>query len=150
MRKLAIGVVVGAVVIAILFLAVPREPIDRFPGTRLTGDVVTDARPDWSFLEGSNLIFVEVTPWYGLAHSVTTTSWVMDRELYVPCRTCAEKHWAAVVEGNPHVRLKIEDKVYERTAVRIIDEVERRRLLRIPAGEPLPDVAVFHMAARRH
>ena len=149
MRKLAIGVTVGAIVIALLFLAVPREPVDRFPGTRLTGDVVTEPRPDWSLLEG-NLIFVEVTPWYGLPHSVTTTSWVMDGELYVPCRTCAEKHWAAVVEGNPDVRLKIEDKLYERTAVRVVDDSERRRLLGVPSGDPLPDVAVFHMAARRN
>lgn len=92
---------------------------------------------------------MEVTPWYGLPHSVTTTSWVNRGELYVPCRTCSEKRWAAVVDGNPDVRVKIDGRLYERTAIRITDDTERRRLLSVPSGEALPDVAVFHMAARR-
>lgn len=49
MQKLAIGLVGGTIVIALLALAVPRDPIDRFPGTRLTGDVVAEVQPDWSF-----------------------------------------------------------------------------------------------------
>lgn len=146
MRKVTIGVS-ALLVLVLLFFAIPREPVEQFPGTRLTGDLVTEREPDWSFLVGNNLIFVEVTPWYGLPHSVTTTSWVTDGELYVPCRTCDEKRWAAVVEGNPAVRIKIADKLYERTAVRINDDAVRRRLLSVPSGDPLPDVAVFRMAA---
>ena len=146
MRIVAIGAGVVAV-LGLLFVAVPRDPMDRFPGTRLTGDISTEREPDWSFLEGNNLIFVEVTPWYGLPHSVTTTSWIADGELYVPCRSCNQKHWASVVDANPRVRVEIHGTLYERTAIRITDDAARRRLLRVPSDESLPDVDVFRMAS---
>ena len=52
-------------------------------------------------------------------------------------------------EGGAVQRLKIGDQLYERRAILITDAAERRRILRTPAGESLPEgVAVYRMDPR--
>ena len=137
-----------AVYIAAIF--VPFEPAERRPGTRLGGDLAEEQDTDWSFLRGRNQIFVETRTWYLIPHSVTTVSWVVDDAFYVPCGNCDTKRWPKNVQRDPRVRLKIDGKLYERTAVRITDPAERGRLLSVPAGESLPEgVAIYRMDPRR-
>ena len=113
-------------------------------------DLAAEQDTDWSFRSpGRKQILVETATWYGIPHSVTTTSWVDGGALYVPCNTCATKRWPKNVARNPDVRLKIDGEVYERRAVRITDDEERQRLLRVlGATETPPHRWVFRMDPR--
>ena len=129
---------------------VPFEPDERRPGTRLAGELAEVQDTDWSFLTGRNRIFVETRTWYLVPHSVTTTSWVVDKTFYVPCGNCATKRWPKNVQANPRVRLKVNGEIYERVAVRIEDSEERRRLMGVPAGASFPEgVAIYRMDAEK-
>ncbi len=149
MKKIAlifIGLLLALYVAAIY---VPFEPDERRPGTRLGGNLAEVQDTDWSFLEGRNQIFVETRTWYLIPHSVTTTSWVVDKTFYVPCGNCDSKRWPINVQNDPRVRLKINDEIYERKAIRITDSAERRRLMRIPGGASLPEgLAMYRMDPR--
>lgn len=129
-------------------LSITVEPEERRPGTRLDGMLVITAPDDWSFLGPSQRIFVQTNTWYQIPHSITTNLFVIDDQLYVPCRECAAKQWPKNVAADPRVILKIGDKLYPRWAIRIEDEAERRRLLNVPAGEPTPDRDVYRMDPR--
>ena len=92
----AVLIVVQAVLAAVYLAAllVPYEPDERRPGTRLGGPLAAEQDTDWSFRSpGRMQIFVETATWYGVPHSVTTTSWIVDGDLYVPCNACATKRW---------------------------------------------------------
>ena len=145
MKKTAYAVIGIVVLLYVAALVVPFDPEERRPGTRLSGELAADPDPDWSFLADRTKIYVETRTWYLIPHSVTTVSWASHGNLYVPCGRCDGKRWPRNVERDPRVRLKINDQLYERTAVRITKAEERRRLLGAPSDEPLPDVAVFRM-----
>ena len=149
MKQAAMVFVGLLLVLYVAAIFVAFEPEERRPGTHLGGDLAEVQDTDWSFLRGRNQIFVETRTWYLIPHSVTTTSWVVDETLYVPCGGCESKRWPKNVQRDPRVRLKINDELYERTAVLITDATERRRILRTPAGESLPEgVAVYRMDPR--
>ncbi len=101
--------------------------------------------PDWSLLGGGRIkVWVETRTPYLIPHSVTAMAWVDGGALYVGCRSCDGKYWSRNVRSDPFVRIKIGDFLYRRRAVRL-DDAERRRVLRIPEAETLPDAAVFRM-----
>ncbi len=149
MKKVIIVVAV-LVVAYVAAMVMPYEPDERRPGTRLGGPLAAEQNTDWSFRSpGRKQIHVETATWYGIPHSVTTTSWVDGGALYVPCNTCATKRWPKNVARDPDVRLKIDGEVYERRAVRITDDEERQRLLRVlGATETPPHRWVFRMDPR--
>ncbi len=149
MKRAALIAVGFLLILYAAAIFVPFEPEERRPGTRVTGEVAEVQDTDWSFLHGRNLIVVETRTWYLVPHSVTTTSWVVDETLYVPCARCGSKRWPKNVQRDPRVRLKIGDQLYERRAILITDAAERRRILRTPDGESLPEgVAVYRMDPR--
>ncbi len=149
MKKIALIFIGLLITLYVAAIFVPFEPVERRPGTRLGGDLAVVQDTDWSFLQGRNQIFVETRTWYLIPHSVTTTSWVVDKTFYVPCGNCKSKRWPLNVQSDPRVRLKIFDEIYERYAVRITDAAERRRLLRLPASAALPEgVAIYRMDPR--
>lgn len=145
MKKFAVAPIAVLAIVYGAVLTLPIEPQERRPGLRLGGELAAEQNPDWSLYEGPKKIWVETRTWYGLRHSVTTTSFAVDGALYVPCRDCETKRWPRNVVRDPRVRLKIDGRLYERTAVRISEEAERARLLLRLAGEPRPNVAVFRM-----
>jgi hypothetical protein len=141
-----IGLLFAVYVVAIF---VPIEPAERRPGGRLGGDLAEGQDSDLSFVQGRKQILVETRTWYLIPHSVTTTSWASQGEFYVPCGDCDSKRWPKNVQRDPRVRLKVDGKLYQRTAVRITDATERRRLLSVPGSGSLPEgVAVFRMDPR--
>ncbi len=127
MKRAALIAVGFLLILYAAAIFVPFEPEGRRPGTRVNGEVAEVQDTDWSFLRGRNLIFVETRTWYLVPHSVTTTSWVVDETLYVPCARCESKRWPKNVQRDPRVRLKISDQLYERRAILITDAAERRR-----------------------
>lgn len=126
--KLLGAVAVVVVAVLVVLFAVPIDPIERIPGTRLAGELAADQNPDWSGYTRRQ-IAVETRTGYGIPHSVTTTSWVTDGEFYVPCARCEGKRWPGNVARDDRVRLKIDGEIYERRAVRITDAEERLRVL---------------------
>ena len=145
MKKIALIFIGLLITLYIAVIFVPFEPDERRPGTRLGGDLAHVQDTDWSCLQGRTQIFVETRTWYLIPHSVTTTSWVADGAFYVPCGSCDSKRWPKNVERDPRVRLKINESIYERKAIRITDPEERRRLMRIRLPE---GVALYRMDPR--
>jgi len=145
MSGLLVLLIAGFAILSFLRL----DPEERRPGLRLSGALAEDQNPDWSFLNGRNKIYVQMSTWYFLPHSITTTSWVRDGQLYVPCGRCASKNWPNHVARDNRVTLKVQDQLYERAAIRVIAEPDIRIAMNIPVGEPLPEgVWVYRMDAR--
>jgi hypothetical protein len=145
MKKIIVGLVVVLVMLYATALALPLNPEEQRPGTRLSGERVEDLNPDSSFLEPRTKIHVQTNTWYLVPHSVTTVSFVADNKLYVPCGWCATKRWPKNVAADPNVTVRVGNKLYDRRAVVIPQEDERRRILNIPSGEPTPDVTLYRM-----
>ena len=143
-KKLAIGFGVVLVLVYVLLLVVPIDPVERRPGTRLGGDLAPDQAPEWSD-RGGKQIAVQTRTWYAVPHAVTTTSWIADGSFYVPCARCAGKRWPSNVARDNRVRLKIDGLLYERRAIRITDRAERARILAGVGRDPESPTAVFRM-----
>jgi hypothetical protein len=122
MVKKMLATVAGAVIAAYLAaLVIPFDPQDRQPGTRLSGELVTSAPSDWSFVEDRREIYVQTSTRYGIPHSVTTIAFTVDGDLYVPCGNCESKIWPRNVARNPNVRVQIDNKLYDRVAKKVTD-----------------------------
>ena len=126
-------------------LALPFDPDERRPGTRLSGVMAEDQDPAWEDWQGRRKIWVQTGTLYLIPHSITAVGWLSGDELYVGCLACDGKYWPKNVARNPQVIIKVGDQLYRRVAQRLDDEA-RRALLAIPGSEPLPDMAVFRMA----
>ena len=148
MRKIILIVVAVLLLTYAGALAIPIDPDEQRPGTRLSGTVVNDSQPDWSFLEERQKVYLQTSTWYGIPHSVTTISFVVDDELYIPCGWCDSKQWPRYVAEDPNVTVKIGERLFERRAVRVNDAAMVRRVLAVGEHEDLPGVVLYHMAAR--
>jgi len=126
-------------------VALPIDPADQRPGTRLSGTIVDQSNPDWSFVQDRQEVLIQTNTWYLIPHSVTTISFVVDNEFYIPCGWCETKRWPKNVAVDPSVTLKIDDNLYPRTAVKIAQESEKRRIMSIPEGEPTPDFELYRL-----
>ena len=144
--KRVIMVVVGLLVlIYVLAATVSLDPEERRPGLSLSGELATDQQISYP---GRKQIYVQTRTWYGIPHSVTTTSWVVDGVIHVPCARCEGKRWPRNVALDDRVLLQIDGALYERRAVRITDEAEREQLLGALDRDGLPPgLAVFRMEA---
>jgi hypothetical protein len=106
------------------------EPSDRRPGLWLSGEVVQEPVTDWSFTDAVPEIFVETRTWYGIPHSVTTVCAGLGERLYVPSVYFEggdfpdARFWNRNVVRDPRVRLKIGDRIYERSATLVEDGAE--------------------------
>lgn len=147
MRVILLGT---AGLLLLLFLGarwIPLDPLERRPGGRLSG-TASQAPADWAELIAPRTkVWVQTQPWYGIPHSVTTVSFALDGDLYVPCARCGTKRWPRHVARQPEVVVKVGDRLYERRAVRVEDPATLRRLL----GERLQEVDdlwVFRMDPR--
>ena len=95
-KKVVIGVGAALVLVYVLLLVVPIDPVERRPGTRLGGDLAADQTPEWAD-RGRKQIAVQTRTWYAVPHAVTTTSWIDGGSFYVPCARCAGKRWPSNV-----------------------------------------------------
>ncbi len=129
MRSLA------ASIVALLVVGLACEPQDRRPGLWLSGEPVRKPVADWSFSNEFKEIFVETRTRYGVPHSVTTVCAANGAKLYVPSLYSGGKgypdgkYWTRNVARDPHVRLEIGGRLYERRAVLVSDPAERAEAL---------------------
>jgi hypothetical protein len=133
--------IVGGALLAVLAAAlgtlrlVGLDPHERRPGLWLKGELATTPVTDWSFTDGYRTIFVQTRSWYGLPHSVTTSCVASDGHLYLTStyRPGAQfprgRLWNQNIARDPHVRLKIGDRLFDRTVTLVTDPDEKDAVL---------------------
>lgn len=114
------------------------------PGLWLKGEVVREPVQDWSWVadvshpERGNTIMLETRTWYGIPYSVTILPTPRGDRLYVggsarDARLSRKfpdyKQWWANVERDPRIRLKIDGRLYEMTAVLVSDPAELAEII---------------------
>jgi len=121
LAKVLGAILIGLVALLLVLRITGLGPHQRIPGLWLKGELVTTPVTDWSFTDAHETIQIQTNTWYWLPHSVTTYCNSYNGQLYVTSvyRAGMEypkaKNWTANVARDPHVRLKIGDKVYDRT-----------------------------------
>jgi hypothetical protein len=125
--------IVFAVLLVFVVVVLPItgfEPHGRTPGLWLKGEVVTTPVTDWSFVNAIETIKLQTSTSYLLPHSVTTYCVSANGQLYITSlyragmTYPAGRSWNTDVARDPHVRLKIGDKVYDRKLVFVTDPAE--------------------------
>jgi len=132
--KLILKVLGIIAVCLVVVLAVARitglEPSQRRPGLWLKGELVTTPVTDWSFVDQIPNVKIQTNTWYGIPHSVTINCVSYKGQLYLDSFYAAGltyphgRSWNENVARDPHVRLKIGDKLYDRTLVLVSDPAE--------------------------
>ena len=127
-----VGVILACM---ILLLVVARiiglEPTTRRPGLWLKGEVVTAPVTDWSFTDQIQNIQIQTNSWYLLPHSVTIDCVSYKGKLYLFSSYAAGltyphgRRWNEDVARDPHARLKIGDKLYDRSLTLVNDPAEQ-------------------------
>jgi hypothetical protein len=134
-RKLLLaagGVVVVLLLLLLILRVVGLDPKDYHPGLWVTGEIEETPVADWSFLPENGLMAIQSREWFfpPLAHSVTTAYTIVNKKLYVPSLYAAglqfpiARHWNKNVDRDPHVRLKLNDKLYDLVFARVTDPAE--------------------------
>ena len=148
--------IVGAILVCLaLALVVLRitglDPHDRIPGLWLTGDLVTTPVNDWSFIDKVPNIKIQTQSRFLLPHSVTINCLSYNGQFYVSSTypPGTPRSWNDNVMRDPHVRIKIGNKVYDRTLVLLtdpaeIDAVLQARLKKYPRLK-IPANSVIHV-----
>lgn len=134
-----IGIVAICVVVLLVVLRVTGlnpygdTPGQSYPGLWLTGDLVTTPVADWSFTDNIKTVKVQTNSWYFIPHSVTTWCIAYNGQLYLATSGAATREWPRNVARDPHVRLKVDGKLYDRTLMVVTDPAEREGVLQVRA-----------------
>jgi hypothetical protein len=154
LSKIVVGILVCLALVLVVLRVTGLNPHDGIPGLWLTGDLVTTPVTDWSFTDKVSTIKLQTQGRFLLPHSVTINCLAYNSQLYVTSVYPAgpPRSWNENVMRDPHVRIKIGDKLYDRTLVLVTDpgEVEgvlqvrakKYPQLKIPAN---PTIHVFHV-----
>ncbi len=133
-----VGSTVIVLVAVLLLLSVtgfePKDcpPTDRslsckVPGLWIKGEPVTTPVSDWSFTDQIPQIKIQTETPFLLPHSVIIWCAVYNGNLYVT--SYRGRQWVENIIRDPHVRLKIEDKVFDRTVSIVDDPAEKAAVL---------------------
>jgi hypothetical protein len=102
------------------------EPSDVRPGLWLKGEQVTASVMSWEFAAETDEIFIETDPWYGIPHSTTIWSVVVDDNIYIGSYGLDYgldiKAWEKNLVENANARLGITGKLYNVVVSKIDDE----------------------------
>ena len=114
----ALGALLAAVFLVWLGARFHDGPLGPFPGGPMDGEVVKDAAVDWSFVAERPTIAIQTS---NPPRSRTVWLVVHDGALYVPSGFVAAKQWPHLLAEDPVVLLRIDERLYLRTAVRVTD-----------------------------
>ena len=142
--KRALGLVAVAVLVVVVVALVTLrltglDPHERRPGLWLRGEHPSAPVGDWAFTDRYPTIYLQTRSRYLLPHSVTITCVAHNGQLYltsvypegVPFPQ--GKLWTDNVTRDPHVRLKIGDRVFDQTVQLVTDPAERAAVLETKA-----------------
>ena len=118
----------------------------NYPGLWLSGEVVTTPVTDWSWVDQrkARTVKVQTNTWYLIPHSVTTYCVTYNGQLYLTSVYPAGveyphgRNWNANVARDPHVRIKIDGKLYDRKLVYVTDPSEKAAVL-VAKGKKYPE-----------
>jgi hypothetical protein len=129
--KIVGGIFVGLALLLVVFRITGLNPHDGIPGLWLKGDLVTTPVTDWSFTDQVRTIKLQTQSQFLLPHSVTINCVAYNGQLYVTSTypEGSPRSWPANVTRDPHVRIKIGDKLYDRMLVVVNDPAERQGLI---------------------
>jgi hypothetical protein len=146
--RIAGGTVIGLALVLLILRGVGLGPHGLFPGLWLPGEVVSTPVTDWTFVEsvkegpheagGYPLVQVQTRERFFplLPYSFHVSCMVLDRNLYIGALYVAGveypngRHWNKNIVRDPHVRLKIGNKLYDQTLVRVTDPAEDAALVK--------------------
>lgn len=94
-------------------------------GYKLEGETTSQMVDDWSFTRDIQEIYIEVSPWYQVPHSVTIWCFDVDGNLYIGSYR-ERKTWEDVVASNADIRLKIDGVIY---AMHVEPQIEDAALI---------------------
>jgi hypothetical protein len=106
-------------------------PIGPLSGGRLSGEIGPRGVVSWKFAAGEETAQLETRP--ADPHSVNIWFVALGPNLYVPTsmilgpKDPTERGWVGNVSGDPRVRIRLGDRVYERIAIRVEDAGEYDR-----------------------
>ena len=139
---------IGLVLVLVITLASLRifgfEPRDGRPGLWVAGELVTGPVADWDFTNQFGEIFVQTNTKYGIPHSVTVWCAEYDGDFYLFSsyrgggKFPDKRVWNQNVMRDPRVRLKIGDRLFDRT-LRYIDDESIRTPVYQAFVEKYPD-----------
>jgi len=131
--KIAAGILVCVALLLVVFRVTGLNPHDRIPGLWLTGDLVTTPVTDWSFIDEVPNIKLQTQSQFLLPHSVTINCLAYKGQFYVTSThpIGARRSWDQNVMRDPHVRIKVGDKLYDRTLVPVTDPGERDAVIQV-------------------
>jgi hypothetical protein len=119
----------------------------RLPGLWLKGDLVTTPVTDWSFTEKIPTIKLQTHTWYLLPHSVNIGCVYYNGHLYVSSvymRPGVKYRWNEDVIRDPRVRLKIGNRLYDRTFSYVTDPSEKAAVSQAKAKKYWGVEPLFH------
>ncbi|MBZ5699071.1 MAG: hypothetical protein LAN18_11055 [Acidobacteriia bacterium] len=133
--KIIVGILVCLVLLLLVLRITGLDPKDRRPGLWLKGDVVTTPVSDWSFTDKIPSIMIQTRTRYLLPHSVTIYCVSHNGQLYlhtvflkgVPFPN--GRSWVASLIRDPHVRIKVGNQLFDRTATEATDPAEIEPLM---------------------
>ena len=157
-----VGVILVCLVLLLLTLRITGfEPNGPRPGLWLKGDLATTPVADWSFTDSIHDVEVQTNTWYFLPHSVTINCVSYKGQLYLASFYPAGltyphgRSWNENVARDPHVRVKIGDRLYDRTLALVGDPAEQEAVqearskkypqLKLPPGGT---IVSFHVLDR--
>ena len=152
--KIVGSTIIGLIVVLVILRFTGFEPKDcpptdrswscRVPGLWLKGERVTSPVTDWSFTDKIKLIKIQTQTPFLLPHSVTIWCVVYNGNLYLT--SYRGRLWVEDIIRDPHVRLKIAGRVYDRTVSVINDPAEKAAVLQAK-GKKYPEWKVPSVSA---
>jgi hypothetical protein len=134
--------IAGAIVVVVLLLLVtlratgfePRACANagaswtcRTPGLWLRGDPVETPVTDWSFTDAVPTIKIQTRTPFLLPYSVAIWNATYNGNLYIT--SYRGRRWVEDIVRDPHVRLKIDGRLYDRTLAMVTDPAEKAAVL---------------------
>jgi len=114
-----IAVALALIVMTLLVVYLNRtDPWAQLPGKRITGEEVTERIEDWSFMEPSTRVILEVRP--SDPYSLYIRAYQHKGVLYLNSIS-PENRWTQFLLEDPNLRLKVESKIYKVRATRVED-----------------------------
>ena len=149
--KIAGGILVCLALLLVVLRITGLNPQGGIPGLWLTGDLVTTPVTDWSFTDKVATIKLQTQGRFLLPHSITINCLAYNSQLYVTSVYSAgpPRSWNENVMRDPHVRIKIGDKLYDRRLVLVNDPAEMDGVLQVRAKKypqlKIPANATIHV-----
>ncbi len=114
-----IAVVLVLIMMTLLVVYLNRsDPWAQIPGKRITGEEATERMDDWSFMEPSTRVILEVRP--SNPYSLYIRAYQHKGVLYLNSIS-PENRWTQFLLEDSNLRLKVKNKIYKVRATRVED-----------------------------